>query len=202
MGSRSRNQGQDWETLPQLSLPHTVETRRPHGILTASLRVGMVVTPTVQRRKLRHRTGTEAKSHSQHTTWQGCVRNLGSPAPEFPLLSPPLPQPSPIISGCDHMGSCGVYGGLGLGLQPECTHLTRSGTPGCVRVRTHVCTSLAGHGGAWDMCLLGSPGTPDSIRMKTVTAATRHVAGQSPTRYTHTHTHTHNLGESPQAQSR
>lgn len=88
-------QGQDWANLPQLSLPHTVETRRPHGILTASLRVGMVVTPTVQRRKLRQRTGPEAKSHSQHTTWQGCIRNLGSPAPEFASSHHPSPSLPP-----------------------------------------------------------------------------------------------------------
>lgn len=65
LGSRSRNQGQDWETQSPLSLPHTTQTRRPHVILPSSLGIGTVVTPTVQRRKLTHRTRMCPQSHSQ-----------------------------------------------------------------------------------------------------------------------------------------
>ena len=173
-------------TLAWLSLPHTTVTRRPHGRLTTPLGVGMVVPPTVQRRKLRYRTGQGPESHCQHTTHGRAAVRSWAVLPGAPTSShcpsPTPPKPSPVISGCVIKWVPVGLPVVGLGLQAECTHLTRSGSPGvCGFTPTRL--SLGGNR-AQDLCQLGSPGTPDPIRMKTVTAATRHTADQSSSRDT------------------
>lgn len=141
-------------TLAWLSLPHTMVTRKPHRRLTAPLGVGMVVPPTVQRRKLSYRTELGLEPHSRHTTHgRATIRSWavlpGVPASHCPF-SPP-PKSSPVISGCVIKWVPVGLPVVGLGLQAKCTHLTGSGSPGVcrfmpTRVPGSAWVGTAGHG--------------------------------------------------------
>ena len=138
-------------TLAWLYPLHTMVTRRPHGRLTAPLGVGLVVPPTVQRRKLSY----SPESHSRHRTQGRAVIRSSVVLPGVPTSSlcptPAPPKPSPIISGCLIKWVPVGLPVVGLGLQTECTHLTRSGSPGVcrftpTRVPGSAWVGIAGHG--------------------------------------------------------
>lgn len=133
--SRSRLGTLDW-----LSLPHTMVTRRPHGRFTAPLGVGVVVPPTVQRRKLRYRTGLGPVTQPAHNTQQGCGQKLGGPAWSPHFFSLPLPHSSQALPShfwlCDQVGACGATrGGTGSSRRVHPPDMLRQ--PGCVQVHAH-----------------------------------------------------------------